>query len=297
MKKKIKYGILILIILLSIGSVLISKYVLPYAIIQPPRISENIQPADLKLKSTEINVTTKDSINIVGHWIKSSFENPISAIIFIHGIGGCKEHFLNLSKSLSQIGVESILIDSRSHGKSGGKFCTYGYKEKQDISNVIDFVKEKNDTIPIGIWGNSMGGAIAIQALELDKRIEFGIIESTFTSLEEIVYDYQKLNTYGIGLSPLCSIALTEAGKLAEFKPDMVSPITSVKHIDQPVLIAHGKKDENIKFEYGELLFKNLNSKEKEFIPIENGGHFDLGQKGGNEYKKRLTDFIIKHSN
>jgi pimeloyl-ACP methyl ester carboxylesterase len=129
MKKKIKYSLLILFILLGIGSVLISKHVLPYAIIQPPRVSENILPSDLNLKSIDINVITKDSIKIKGYWIKSDSITPKSAIIFVHGIGGCKEHFLNLSKNLSEIGIESILIDSRAHGESGGKFCTYGDKE------------------------------------------------------------------------------------------------------------------------------------------------------------------------
>jgi len=296
MKKKIKYTVFILCIALVIGSILVAKYVLPYAIIQPPRISENISPSDLQLNSININVLTKDSIEIKGYWIKSDSIPPKSAILFVHGIGGCKEHFLNLSKNLMKIGIESILIDSRAHGKSGGQFCTYGYKEKSDISSVIDFIKKTNDSIPIGIWGNSMGGAIAIQALEHDTRIEFGIIESTFTSLDEIVYDYQKSYIYGIGLKPLCNIALNEAGKLAEFNPDLVSPITSVKQIKQPILIAHGEKDENIKFEYGKLLFDNLKSTDKKFMAIKNGGHFDLSEKGGDNYKKTIEDFLIKHS-
>lgn len=296
MKKKIISIILTLFIITGIGSFLISKYVLPYAIIQPPRVTEKIIPLDLNLESTPINVTTKDSIKIKGYWIKSDSINAKSAIIFVHGIGGCKEHFLNLSKNLSQMGIESILIDSRAHGKSGGEFCTYGYKEKSDISSVIDFIKEKNDTIPIGIWGNSMGGAIAIQALEYEQRIEFGIIESTFTSLEEIVYDYQKSYTYGIGLKPLCNLSLNEAGKLADFNPDLVSPITSVKNIKQPILIAHGTKDKNIKFEYGKMLFENLKSIDKEFIAIENGGHFDLSEKGGDKYQNSITQFLINHS-
>jgi len=248
------------------------------------------------LNSIDLNVITKDSVEIKGYWIKSDSILPKSAIIFVHGIGGCKEHFLNLSKSLVEIGIESILIDSRAHGKSGGQFCTYGYKEKNDISSVIDFVKNKNDSLPIGIWGNSMGGAIAIQALENDSRIAFGIIESTFTNLESIVYDYQKSYTYGLGLKPFCNIALNEAGKLADFNPELVSPLNSVRQIEQPILIAHGEKDKNIKFEYGKLLFENLKSKNKKFLPIKNGGHFDLGKKGGEKYKKAISNFLNTYS-
>ena len=296
MKKKIKYTLLVTFLILGIGGSVISKYVLPYAIIQPPRISESILPSDLELNSIDVSVITKDSIEIKGYWIKSDTISSKTVIIFIHGIGGCKEHFLNLSKSLIEKGIESILIDSRAHGKSGGQFCTYGYKEKNDISSVIDFVKNKNDSIRIGIWGNSMGGAIAIQALENDNRIEFGIIESTFTNLESIVYDYQKSYTYGLGLKPFCKIALNEAGKLAGFNPDLVSPINSVKQIEQPILIAHGKKDENIKFEYGKLLYENLKSKNKKFLPVENGGHFDLSKKGGEEYKNAISNFLKTYS-
>lgn len=294
MKKKIKYTFLILIALVGIGSVLLSKYVLPYSIIQPPRFTLDLTPEDLDLKSTDFAVLTKDSIEIKGYWIKTDSVQAKSTIILVHGIGGCKEHFLNLAKELAEIGVESVLIDCRAHGKSGGQYCTYGYKEKYDIASVVDYIKENNDSIHVGIWGNSMGGAIAIQALELDKRIEFGIIESTFTSLEDIVYDYQKNFAYGLGIKPMCDLALSEAGDLANFNPDSVSPIHSVLSIYQPVLIAHGEKDEKINFEYGKLLFENLASPHKTFISIKDGRHSDLREKGGIEYRNSIVDFIHK---
>lgn len=296
MRKKVKFIIFSLIIVLAIGSYIIAKHVLPYSIIQPPRTSEKILPSDLNLKSIDINIVVEDSINLKGYWIKNDSIQSKSIILLIHGIGGCKEHFLNLSKSLIQIGVETVLIDSRAHGKSGGQFSTYGIKEKKDISQIIDFIKTKNDSIPIGIWGNSMGGAIAIQALELDNRIKFGIIESTFTNLNQIVYDYQKSFTYGIGLKSLCNIAINEAGKIAGFNPDLVSPISSVKNIEQPTLIAHGEIDENIKFAYGKSLFENLKSKKKKFLPVKNGGHFNLGEAGGENYFKTIKEFILEHS-
>ncbi len=296
MKKKIKLIFILVIIIIGTGSLIVAKYVLPYSIIQPPRVSEKIKPSDLDLKSTDINILVKDSITLKGYWVKSDAISPRSLILLVHGIGGCKEHFLNLSKELSKKGIESILMDSRAHGESEGLYCTYGSKEKEDITQIIDFIKTKNDSISIGIWGNSMGGAIAIQALEHDNRIKFGIIESTFTSLNQIVYDYQKSFTYGIGLKPICNIALNQAGKIAGFNPNQVSPISSVKNIEQPVLIAHGDIDQNIKFDYGKSLFKNLKSTHKKFVPVKNGGHFNIGKIGGTEYAKILEDFIIAHS-
>jgi len=296
MWKKIKYLLLFFVIGISITGFFIAKNVLPYAILQPPRVSENTSPLSLDLSYEDISITVEDSVQIKGYWIKNNFTPAKSLIIFIHGIGGCKEHFLGLAKHLSELGVESILLDSRAHGKSGGNFCTYGFKEKYDITKVIDYLKQKEDSIPIGIWGNSMGGAIAIQALEADKRINFGIIESTFTSLEQIVYDYQKSYAYGIGLRPLCNLVLSEAGKLAQFTPELVSPISSVKNIEQPIIIAHGEADEKIKFEYGKMLFENLKSTQKRFLPVKGGTHTNLSKKGGKEYSNVIKNFILEQS-
>jgi len=296
MRKRIVYIALFLIFILVITSYFVAKHVLPYAIIQPPRVSENISSSDLNIKSSSISIITNDSIQLKGYWIKNDAIPPKSIIIFAHGIGGCKEHFLNLSKHLLNMGIESVLIDSRAHGKSSGQYTTYGFKEKKDIAQVVDFIKKENNTTPIGIWGNSMGGAIAIQSLAYDPRIQFGIIESTFTDLRTILYDYQKAVTLGILFKPLCNIALNEAGKIADFDPHLVSPITDVQQITQPILMAHGKKDKKIKFSYGKALFKKLQTTDKQFITVENGGHFDLAEKGGETYQKAIRDFLIRHS-
>ncbi|MBC8756735.1 alpha/beta hydrolase [Kordia sp. YSTF-M3] len=191
-------------------------------------------------------------------------------------------------------GIASVLFDGRAHGESGGKYCTYGFHEKQDIIAIVDELKKRNSSLPIGIWGNSLGGAIAIQALEIEKRIEFGIVESTFTELDQIVYDYQKKMAKGFGLRFMSDAALQEAGNIANFNPDEVKPIISVAKIEQPMFIAHGDSDENISFEYGKQLYENLASAEKEFVLVEGAGHFDVYAKGGKDYENKLMNFIKK---
>lgn len=269
----------------------------PLAIVQPPRINESITPQELELKSEDLHLTTADGVNLIGYWIQSDLDTSKGIIILIHGIGGCKEHFLNLAKELSKKGIESIVFDGRAHGKSGGEYCTYGFKEKHDIAQIVDKIKEQKPNLTIGIWGNSLGGAIAIQALEIEKRIQFGIIESTFTELNQIVFDYKKRTLKGIGIRSLSDHALKRAGQLADFDPQKVKPIESVKNIEQTIFLAHGDADENISPKYGQLLFDNLKTKNKKFTLVEGGGHFDLFEKGGIAYKNKIMDFIDRNLN
>ena len=267
----------------------------PYAITQPPRITESIVPENLGLISENLNITTRDKVDLSGYWIKSETDSSRGIIILIHGIGGCKEHFLNLAKELSERGIESIVFDGRAHGKSGGEFCTYGFKEKKDIAEIVDKIKERKPNLPIGIWGNSLGGAIAIQALEFDERIKFGIIESTFTELNQIVFDYKKRILRGIGIRNLSDFALKRAGQIADFEPHNIKPIESVKNIEQSIFMAHGDADENISYKYGQQLFENLKTSDKEFFLVKNGGHFDLFDKGGIIYKNKIMHFIDRN--
>jgi len=295
MKKRYKLLIILCLFIITIAYIL-PRHVLPYAILQPQRIQALNALEAYNKPYKDIELLTKDSTRLKGYYVKSSLDSTRAAIILIHGIGGCKEHFTNLAINLSNEGYDSWIFDNRAHGESGGQFCTYGYKEKEDISIVIDEIKHHNKNLKIGVWGNSLGGAIAIQAIEHDNRIDFGIVESTFTDLNQIVYDYQKRFTYGIGLKTMCNVTLKKAKTITDFKPDLVKPINSVQNITIPMIIAHGNKDLNIKFEYGRALYKNLASKDKEFIEVDQAGHYDMFQIGGNKYKTQLFNFLKRQT-
>lgn len=270
-------------------------YLGPYGIIQPLRVNEPITPSDLQLESETIEVITADSIQLRGYWIKSMGEVSSGIIILLHGISSCKEHLLRLSRELAIMGIETIVLDGRAHGESGGQFNTYGFKEKYDIVHIVDRIKTQQPDLPIGIWGHSLGGAIAIQALATDPRIEFGIVTSTFTDLETIVYDYQQRITLGLGTEGLSNFLLQRASKIASFPPAKVKPIESVKEVEQPMLIAHGDSDRKISVEYGTALFQHLKSQDKELIIVQGAGHDNLFDKGGEEYKEKLFEFVNRN--
>ncbi len=266
--------------------------VLPYAILQPQRVKAFNYLEVLNQDYKAISLLSKDSISLQGYYVKSNVDTTYASIILVHGIGGCKEHFSKLATDLANKGYASWLFDNRAHGESGGKYTTYGFFEKYDVSRIIDAIEKEDPKSKIGIWGNSLGGAIAIQAIENDKRIDFGIIESTFTDLNQIVQDYQRRYTYGFGFNWVCDQTLEKAGEIAGFNPNHVKPIESVKNINCPVLIAHGNEDANIRYEYGRELFNNLKAKDKVFITVEKANHYNMFNVGGEDYKNKLFTFL-----
>ena len=263
----------------------------PSLILEPPRTTvSQVFHSPGKAVFEDIHIRSKDDLLLDGYWMHTT--NPTAVVILVHGIGSHKEQFLNFSRELAEQGIESVAFDIRAHGRSQGDYVTYGYHEKYDISSIIDYIKSRSPLTKVGVFGNSLGGAVSLQAMAIDKRIKFGIIESTFADLEQIVFDYQRNMTDGYGLQSLTNYALHRAGKIADFNPREVKPMESAKSIDQPVLLIHGSDDKRISLDNAHMIFNSLATKDKELYVVDGGSHTNLGRAGGLSYHNKIDAFL-----
>lgn len=264
----------------------------PSMILYPYRKHVDRTPEALGLPFEKISVVTPDSIFIEGYWVRQSCDTlPQTTIILLHGIGNSKENWLNTAQWLWEHGIASVMVDLRAHGESGGRFCTYGFREKQDISAVISYVLTRNPSAKVGIWGHSLGGAVAMQTLETDQRLQFGIVESTFAEFRDVVYDYQK-RIFKAPFRALSDNAIRRAARKGGFNPDNIKPCESARRIKVPMLIAHGDRDEKISYGYGLKNYENLGSTNKQFYTVHGARHSNVAQVGGEAYKKAVLAFL-----
>jgi fermentation-respiration switch protein FrsA (DUF1100 family) len=213
----------------------------------------------------------------------------------LHGVGDCKIDGVDFARFLYSKGFNIFLYDSREHGESEGYYCTYGFYEKHDVSAVISYLQSRKDVKigKIGLFGTSMGGAVAIQAAAIDHRINAIIAEGSYTALRIVFVDYQK-RIIKLPWHFLRNIALMQSQKLANFKARLVAPIEDVKRVHVPVLIVHGKKDSFIKSDYSKMLY-NAANEPKKLLLINNAGHNDVWEAGGAMYKNSVETFFKKH--
>ncbi|HLO57271.1 MAG TPA: alpha/beta fold hydrolase [Bacteroidales bacterium] len=245
--------------------------------------------ADFPLNYQDISCKTNDGLTLKGYIVRTDSINQKGTVFLVHGIRAYKEHFLPVARMLSDSGYNAVLIDLRAHGKSEGKYCTFGYLEKQDLTILIDTIlNEKNLSSDIGIWGQSLGGAVALQTLAIDDRLKFGIIESSFSDFRITVHDYFK-HFAGFDIPFLTDYLVHRAEKIGS-SADQVVPEQSAVNIHQPVLIVHGNMDDRINITYGKRNYTNL-SGPKEFIELP-ATHLDVWQVGGEDYFKRVFGFL-----
>ena len=103
-----------------------------------------------------------------GHIIPADFiystDRHRNIVIMVHGLGGNRYSNYHVAELFLENGYNVITYDQRSSNENTAEKTTFGYWEKFDLIDYIDFAKEIAPEKNIGVWGRSFGGATAIQA-------------------------------------------------------------------------------------------------------------------------------------
>jgi fermentation-respiration switch protein FrsA (DUF1100 family) len=197
-----------------------------------------------------------------------------------------------LADLLCGVGFLVLLYDQRRHGDSGGQFCTYGFYEKHDVSTIITYLQSRVDLRlgRIGLFGTSMGAAVALQAAAIDGRIASVAAESGFARLRGVFDDYQK-RMIKLPFHYLRNIVIRRSEQLAHFKASAVAPVDAVKGIRIPLLLMHGTADPLIRPSYSQQVFERANEP-KEVWMIPGATHSNTFEVGGDEYRRTVVGFF-----
>jgi pimeloyl-ACP methyl ester carboxylesterase len=303
-KKLVKVSA-VLLGLFALGAAFVVENVLPYAGIKPYRMvpAENTWrfpkgylPENYGLHGREFSIETKDSLTLKAWFFPANGDSAKATVIVLHGIGTCKETQFGRAKILTDNGFNAIALDLRAHGESGGDYCTFGFYEKNDLVTAVDSALQIGGK-PVGIWGASLGGAIALQAMGLDGRIAFGVIESTFDEFEKVAEEYGADWMLGFRSKKIVERVIAKSGQIAHFDPKAVKPVEAAAKIDRPMLFLHGDADDKIPIEFNRRNFEAVESSEKQWITVEGGGHSNIWKFGGDELEQQVLTFLARQPN
>ncbi|MCH2043831.1 MAG: lysophospholipase [Saprospiraceae bacterium] len=294
--KKRKRMLVWILLLFAIGGLGLMHFYAPLLIIQ---IKTDTLPTKISLEDTQlkkINYTSKDGLKLCALISYTKDTLPKGTLIFLHGIRSGKAINQPLATRLNQEGYHAVLPDLRAHGESEGQYCTFGYYEKEDLKALITYLEKEEQTLEnIGVWGHSLGAAIALQTMAEEPRIRYGVIESTFSDLYTVVQDYTKGYT-GFSSKLLSNYLTYRAGKIANFLPDSIRPVDACQSIEQPIFMAHSDQDDKISITYGKANYAALKTKDKQFRVVEGANHETLQLTGGEAYFEEVLDFLSKNA-
>lgn len=296
-----KRGIVALVLLLFL--VLLMHFSLPYCVVNtqwlavPTAFYDTCQinsstAAGSGMTKMQITNAQNEKLVATGCFVP----NAKGTIIMLHGIRISKEYFYCQVNRLNAWGYNVVMPDHRAHGESEGTYCSFGQYEKQDVVQWINTIKDQSWHMgTIGVWGQSLGGAVALQTLEICSEIDFGIVESAFAHLDSTVYNYMDLVLPFLPTS-YKKYLYKRASAIAHFPVSGIQPVLSARNIQQAVLVVHGGKDIRIPPHNGRKIFAQLQHPQKQWLLVPDAGHKDLWKKGGENYFGEVGAFIKQFS-
>jgi len=213
----------------------------------------------------------------------------------LHGHSGRKEDNLPIAERFCTAGFRCILVDLPGHGENRALHATFGKSECELMEEVADDLKTRlgTKTGPMGLFGISQGGAIALQTAARPGERWFAVVSAaTFTSLDLPVAGAARRFS-----GPLASITAGACGLgircRGGFFPGEISPLHAASHLKIPAFIVHGMKDSFIPFAQGKAIYDAIPHSRKTYLPIPDGNHNNVLAKGGNSMYADLCSFYL----
>jgi len=196
-------------------------------------------------------ITAEDGVTLRA-WSMRPENGNGDAVILLHGVEDNRMGMLGYADLLLRHGYAVLLPDSREHGESGGEIATYGVKETGDVRRWFDWIERADAPRCVDGIGNSMGAAILLESLRTTPGFCAVVAESPFASFREASFirlgQWTRTGPW-MGrtvLRPAMEAAFLYARLRYGVDLGLDSPEDAVAGSNVPVLLIHGKKDDNL---------------------------------------------------
>ncbi len=253
--------------------------------VRPPRIAVPLTPAQLGLRPEEVRIPAADGVTLAG-WLLPRPGRP--GVVLLHGYPADKRDLLPLAAALEPH-FTVLLMDLRFFGDSGGRVTTLGHRERDDLARAVRWL-EARGAAPVGVFGLSLGGAVALLAAAEEPRIRAVAAYAPFADLRLLahdVYRYLWLLRY-----PLVGLMRLWARLFLRADITRPAPAEAAARLRVPVLLVASRTDEQIGFHHAERLRAILaGNPGADFHFLDRGRHGDTGP----GFERRLVEFFRAH--
>lgn len=254
----------------------------------------NILAGDRFLKehnAQPVKIRSDDGLLLYGEYVPA--DNPKGTILLAHGYRSnkCLE-FGAVFDFYHNKGLNILVVDQRAHGKSEGKYITFGVKESRDMQAWIRYHNENIGLYPMILSGLSMGAStmLYLADAELPDNVRGIIADCGFTSPKEIIATVYR-RTIHLPAGPSLWAADLFARMLAGFSLTEKDTTKSLANSKLPVLMVHGAADGFVPCEMTRQGYDACTGKKK-LLLVEGADHGVSFLVDRSRYTQLVTDFL-----
>ena len=212
-----------------------------------------------------VRLPTATGDTIAARWVGTPGARV--AHLYAHGNGEDIGHGRYMADAYADLGASVLTIDYPGYGLSTGRPSEEGAYATIDAAYA--WLREEAGFAPEAIvaHGRSLGAAVAVD-LAARERVGGLVIESGFVSAYRVLT------------------------RIPVLPFDQFTSLAKLSSVDAPVLVIHGGLDAVIAPWHGRRLYDAVPEDRRSALWVDQAGHNDLADVGGEAYWRTLADFF-----
>lgn len=232
-----------------------------------------------------------DGLNLYGEFYR--FSDNGKCVIILPGRCECLKYSYYFAPAYQKAGYNVLVIDTRAHGFSDGKYNTIGYKESGDV---LAWVKKLENDFNIDtiyfhtICVGTASGLLAMTDKACPDSVRGIVTEGCFTSFRETFK--QHMIQINRPLFPVLDLVMFQITKHTGTNLIKTAPINVIGKLKQRALFLYGEKDVFSLPKKSKQLFEKCGSEDKRIVWFSKGGHSHLRINNLEKYDEAIVEFL-----
>ncbi len=253
-----------------------------------PKPINAIDPSHVGLTFETVRFGGSTGSELEGWFIPHA--KPKGLVLFAHGYAACKASLLQEASAVHRLGYSALLFDFHGSGGSEGRVTSIGVREADDVVDAVALAKRKSPTLPLILFGQSMGSAAILRAIAV-RGIEPAavIVECPFDRLLSTAEN--RFRAMRLPVFPAARLVIFWGSVQLGFNAFRHNPVDYAREVRCPVLFLHGAKDPRVTLEQAHAVFDNLGGG-KSFVLFPTAGHESLFAADPVLWTKSVSQFL-----
>ncbi|MGN1386275.1 MAG: alpha/beta hydrolase [Bacillus sp. (in: firmicutes)] len=243
----------------------------------------------------EVKITSNDALKLVGYYLPAETKGN-KTVIIAHGYTSEAMNMHSYAKFYHELGYNVLMPDARGHGASEGDYIGFGWPERLDYMQWINYVlKQNGDDTEIVLHGVSMGSATVMMTSgeDLPEQVKAVVADCGYTSAEDVL-SYQLERMYHLPSFPILQATSLMTQIRAGYSFSEASALEQVKKTDKPILFIHGEDDTFVPVEMVYELYEAANG-DKELLIVQDAEHANAYDANPVLYEETVTNFLNQY--
>lgn len=247
------------------------------------------------LPSRQVSLTSYDGLRLNAVLIPAG-EPSDKTVIAVHGYHstGFRE-YATFIRFYHEMGLNILLPDNRAHGKSEGQYIGFGWLDRVDVQQWIQFVlAEYGKDSKIVLQGVSMGAATVLMASgdQLPEQVRAIVADCPYTSVADQMIHV--METQKLPKEPLLTTTSWLTKAVAGYSFDEASALEQVKKSVTPTIFLTGDADVFVPTSMTHTLYEACPAP-KELVVVPGARHAEAHVVDREGYEEKVRKFIKQY--